>query len=395
MKWEKVSLGDVVTFRGGGTPRKDVQEFWSNDIPWATVKDFRGLSLSCAQDSISRKGLESSSANLIPAGHVIIPTRMALGKAAINTIEIAINQDLRALIPKLPLEPKYLLHSILGLADVIVQNGSGATVKGITQEKLAKLEIQLPPIAEQKRIAKILDAAETLRAKRREALAQLDTFVQSTFLDMFGDPVTNPKNFPVEQLSDFYIDSKNGTKCGPFGSALKKDEIVGSGIPVWNMDNIDSSGRMVMPFRMWITDNKFRELEAYGVTDGDVLISRAGTVGKMCVAAHFKSSKSIISTNLIRVRFGPNLLPIFFVSLMTYCKGRVGRLKTGPDGAFTHMSTGVLDKLKFPYPPLPLQHHFASIVESIERQKARLRAHLAELDTLFASLQHRAFNGEL
>ena len=104
---------------------------------------------------------------------------------------------------------------------------------------------------------------------------------------------------------------------------------------------------------------------------------------------------SIFSTNLIRVRFGSQLIPIYFVSLMNYCKGRVGRLRTGPDGGFTHMSTGVLDKLKFPYPPLDLQTRFADIVQSVQRQKASQRAHLDELDTLFASLQSRAFKGEL
>ncbi|MCP5128456.1 MAG: restriction endonuclease subunit S [Pseudomonadales bacterium] len=268
------------------------------------------------------------------------------------------------------------------------------TVKHLSVKKIREIPIPLPPLAEQKRIAGILDAADALRAKRRESLAQLDTLLLSTFLDTFGDPVTNPMEFPVRTLSEFYINKRDGTKCGPFGSALKKSELVDSGVPVWNMDNITPSGRMALPFRMWITEAKYRQLEAYSVIDGDVIISRAGTVGKMCVADSGCKS-SIISTNLIRVRFGPDLLPIYFVSLMNYCKGRVGRLKTGPDGAFTHMSTGVLDKLNFPYPPLDLQHGFAAFVESAEQQKARLRAHLIELDTLFASLQSRAFRGEL
>jgi type I restriction enzyme, S subunit len=393
-KWPKVCLGDAVTFRGGGTPRKDVAEYWSGEIPWATVKDFKSLALSQTQDSISKKGLDSSAANLISAGHVIIPTRMALGKAAINTIDIAINQDLRALVPKQPIHTRYLLHSMLGLADIIERNGSGATVKGITQQRLAELQIPFPPMPEQKRIAGILDAADALRAKRREALAQLDSLLQSTFLSMFGDPIINPMSFPIRTLSDFYINEREGTKCGPFGSVLKKDELVESGIPVWNMDNIDPVGRPVSPFRMWITQEKFSALKAYAVRNGDVIISRAGTVGKMCVA-NSDADASIISTNLIRVRFAPKLLPIYFVSLMTYCRGRVGRLKTGPDGAFTHMSTGVLDKLRFPYPPMDLQDRFAAIVESVERQKARMRAHLAELDALFASLQSRAFSGTL
>jgi len=264
----------------------------------------------------------------------------------------------------------------------------------VPEHFLAGLRIPLPSLPEQRRIAQVLDRAEALRAKRRAGLAQLDTLIQAIFLDMFGDPATNPKRFPIRTLVEFYASRRDGTKCGPFGSALKKSELVASGIPVWNMDNIDLAGRMALPFRMWITENKYRQLETYAVTDGDVIISRAGTVGKMCVA-NSGYAESIISTNLIRVRFGRDLLPVYFVSLMTYCKGRIGRLKTGPDGAFTHMSTGIIDKLKFPYPPLKLQQRFAAIVESVEQQRSSQRAHLVELDTLFASLQHRAFRGEL
>lgn len=264
----------------------------------------------------------------------------------------------------------------------------------VGRDSLMAMSIPLPLLSEQRRIAKILDMADALRVKRRDALAQLDELVQSVFLDMFGDPVRNPMGFPIRHLSEFYVNGEEGTKCGPFGSSLKKNELTDSGVPVWNMDNIDSSGRMVAPYRMWISKEKYRQLRAYAVKDGDVIISRAGTVGKMCVA-ETGCDASIISTNLIRVRFGSGLLPTYFVSLMTYCKGRVGRLKTGPDGAFTHMSTGILDKLAFPYPPLDLQQRFAAFVERIEKQRDRHREQLAEFDALFLSLQHRAFRGEL
>ncbi len=145
---------------------------------------------------------------------------------------------------------------------------------------------------------------------------------------------------------------------------------------------------------MWITAQKFRQLQSYAIRDGDVIISRAGTVGKMCVVSA-GYPKSIISTNLIRVRFGPDLLPLYFVSLMTYCKGRVGRLETSPDGAFTHMSTRILDTLRFPYPPLELQKRFSKTVNSIGVQMHAFGSQLAELERLFASLQQRAFRGEL
>ncbi|MBA5869424.1 MAG: restriction endonuclease subunit S [Nitrospira sp. CR2.1] len=264
----------------------------------------------------------------------------------------------------------------------------------VNRDALLAMRVPLPPLPEQRRISAILDEADELRAKRRAAIAKLDTLTQSIFLDMFGDPATNPKGFPIRALAQFYVNKEEGTKCGPFGSALKKNELHYDGVPVWTMDNIDIRGGMALPFRMWISESKYRRLEVYSVADGDVIISRAGTVGKMCVAST-GGVRSIISTNLIRLRLGPDLLPLYFVSLMTYCKGRVGRLKTGEDGALTHMNTGILDTLKFPYPPLEMQKKFRVIVEVIEMQRSRHVAHLTEMKMLFTSLQHRAFRGEL
>lgn len=255
-------------------------------------------------------------------------------------------------------------------------------------------EIPLPPLDDQLRIAHLLGAVEGLIAKRKQQLQQLRDLLKSVFLEMFGDPILNPHGFPVRKLSEFYINPEEGTKCGPFGSALKKDELVDAGVPVWSMDNIASDGRMVLPFRMWITRDKCEELQAYSVKDGDIIVSRAGTVGKMCVARTNKLP-AIISTNLIRVRLSDELRPLHFVSLMLYCKGRVGRLKTGADGAFTHMNTGVLDSLEFPYPPIGLQDQFAAVVEKVEAIKSCYQLSLTELEALYGALSQQAFKGEL
>ena len=262
----------------------------------------------------------------------------------------------------------------------------------VRKEVLLSLAVPIPPLSEQKRIVAVLDKVDALHYKQQHTQL-IDHFLRSTFIDMFGDPATNPKKFPIKRLSEFYISPSEGTKCGPFGSALKKSELVEAGVPVWNMDNISPSGRMVLPFRMWVTMDKYRELEKYSVIDGDIIISRAGTVGKMCVAL-LPAPPSIISTNLIRLRLCQDLLPIYFVSLMTYCKGRVGRLKTGEDGALTHMSTGVLDNLKFPYPPLELQMRFASIVRQTERMRANNQKRMSELNKLFGALQYNSFGAE-
>jgi type I restriction enzyme S subunit len=212
---------------------------------------------------------------------------------------------------------------------------------------------------------------------------------------MFGDPVKNEKGFPLKKLEELYISKKEGTKCGPFGGALKKEEFVESGIPVWNMDNISKKGELVSVINLWITKEKYNILNSYSVINGDIIISRAGTVGKMCVV---KTSfeNSIISTNLIRLRLNKSLLlPMYFVSLMTYFKERISRLQTGAEGAFTHMNTGVLNDIIFPNPPIELQIQYAERVQLIETQKEQAQEALAKSEALFKGLLQQAFNGEL
>ena len=246
-------------------------------------------------------------------------------------------------------------------------------------------------LSKQKQIAKTLDKAKALIELRKESIEKLDALSRSVFMEMFGDPVENPHNFKIKTLNNFFIDEKNGTKCGPFGSALKKDEYVDSGIPVWNMDNISKKGKFINKINLMITIDKFNKLENYSTLNGDIIISRAGTVGKMCVV-NSRYENSIISTNLIRLRLNQDkLLPLYFISLMTYCKKRLKRLETGSDGALTHMSTKVLKSIEFPYPPLDIQNKFAKTIQKIESQKALYEEQLAKLQENFDALLARSF----
>src|ERR1700733_783799 len=94
-----VRLGDIVAVKGGGTPDKSVPAYWGGDIPWASVKDFKSTEINDTVDRITELGVANSATTIIPAGAILVPTRMAVGKVAITTIPLAINQDLKALIP--------------------------------------------------------------------------------------------------------------------------------------------------------------------------------------------------------------------------------------------------------------------------------------------------------
>jgi type I restriction enzyme, S subunit len=294
------------------------------------------------------------------------------------------------------IDRKWLMYMINsnGFNNTINEFVTGTTRKRIARKKLEQLGLNVPPLETQKQIAAILEKADQLRKDCQQMEQELNNLAQSVFIDMFGDPVINPKGWERRVLSEFYRDEKTGTKCGPFGSALKKEDFSDSGVPVWNMDNITLSGSFIDEPSLFVPKEKFKELQSYSVLPGDVIISRAGTVGKMGVV-YSKHPESLISTNLIRVRFGEQLLPEYFVSLMLYCKTRLRRLKVGADGDFSHMNTRILDKLEFPYPPIEIQRQYVEYLGKTDRELTNLEGLSKELDEQFQSLSTKAFSGQL
>lgn len=152
--WKWVRLGDLVLeILGGGTPSKSNLAYWNGNIPWASVKDIKGLYITSTQDKITPEGLDKSSTKLIPKENIILCTRMGLGKVCINTIDMAINQDLKAVYLPKEVEKLYFVHWYKSLKI----EGTGTTVKGIRQEQLLNLLFPFPPLKEQRSILKKVD----------------------------------------------------------------------------------------------------------------------------------------------------------------------------------------------------------------------------------------------
>ena len=350
-----------------------------------------------SNQTVGSAGLKSSKFRFSD-GHVLFAKlRPYLRKIARPEFSGVCSTDIIPILPKEGVSRDYLFYFLRtpDTVNLATNRCSGVNLPRLSPKQLAAFQVPLPPLREQKRIAKILDAADALRAKRREAIAQLDTLLQSTFLDMFGDPVTNPIGWRVGRLKDCFSTARAGTCCGPFGSALKKHEYVKDGIPVWGIDNVKPN-QFSHQRSLFIAPAKFSELQRYSVEPGDILISRAGTVGRMCVAVP-PVAQSIIGTNLIRLTLDPSAMsPVYFASLYTFCGERLPGLKASTDSrSYSFLNTSRLKSLVVPLPALDLQYRFADIVQSVEDQKTTHRAHLAELDTLFASLQSRAFRGDL
>jgi type I restriction enzyme S subunit len=285
--------------------------------------------------------------------------------------------------------PKYVYYYISGNIHLLEKGFKGAGLKHISKTYINEIPIPLPPLHIQVQIANTLDKADALRRKDQELLGKYDRLARAIFYDMFGDPGTNEKSWEPIKLLQVYSKQKDGTKCGPFGSTLKKEEYQRSGIPVWVMDNIKNES-FIPKNCLFITKEKYETLISYSVTAGDIIISRAGTVGKMCVI-ETEIPLSIISTNLIRLSLdNESINPHFFISMMKYFGTSVGRLKKGADGSFTHMNTGILNNLEFGLPPLILQEKYVSILNNLQRQCKLIQSE--ERGNLFKYLEKNLFS---
>src|ERR1700722_18038865 len=185
-------LGDLVSILGGGTPSRNRADYYDGDIPWVTVKDLRDeFTLSSSQERITKLGLENSASRLVPAGNVIVATRMAVGKAVRTLADVAINQDLKALVCGQRIDSRFLLFFLHSKASLLEAKASGSTVKGILIEDLQELEVILPPLPDQQQIAARLEQADRLVRTSRYALKLTDDILPAAFIELFGDPTTN------------------------------------------------------------------------------------------------------------------------------------------------------------------------------------------------------------
>ena len=318
----------------------------------------------------------------VQPGDVLLSITADLGRTGVVPDGIGrafINQHLAILRVK-NIHPSFLsafLASPEGQRLVMGRNKQ-AVKAGLNFDDIRSFKIPLPPLAEQKRIAAILDAADALRAKRREALAQLDALLQSTFLTLFGDPVTNPMGWPSEQIGNL------GNVVTGKTPPSKEVGMFGDEIPFATPSDLDH--------QLEYTDRSITRAGAKFskvVREGSTLVCCIGTLGKMARTPH----QTAFNQQINAVEWSREIDDWFGLFALGFCKRQM--IANSSATTLPILNKSGFSKVEMLKPPLPLQRRFAVIVESVERQKAAQRAHLAELDALFAALQHRAFRGEL
>lgn len=275
------------------------------------------------------------------------------------------------------------------LVQKYIQNYSGATVGTFTISKAKNTEIPLPPLPVQKQIAAVLEKADTLRGQCQRMEQELNTLAQSVFLDMFGDPVTNPKGFEVVPLGQL-----SSVKIGPFGTMLHKSDYVTGGIPLINPTHIKKS-RIKPKSDLTITKAKYDELPQYHLEEGDIIMGRRGEMGR-CAIVEGASVGYFCGTGSLFIR--PNidvLRPRFINDLLSSDPIKSWFEEQSLGATMANLNKGIVNSVPVPLPDLSTQVRYEQVLNNVAR---RLKNHSdlkQEIDDNFNSLMQRAFKGEL
>ncbi len=389
----KETLGDVISLVGGGTPSKDKEEYWGNEIPWATVKDLKNSSLIKTQDSITTLGLNSSASKIVKSGSIVIATRMAVGRVVVTGVDVAINQDLKGITCSNKIDTRYLYYFLSSQGHYFNRVSSGATVKGIKIGHIMDMRIPLPPLPKQQKIAAILDAADRLRQKDQQLIDHYTTLSQSLFLEMFGDPVTNPMGWGILPFGESLSGIVGGKSVGG------EERLIRSGEKGVIKISAVTSGTFNSTKYKIVEENELPEMLVHPCKN-DLLFSRANTremVGATCVV-DTKYENLFLPDKIWRLDLKQDCASNWYVKFLLSHEGfreNLRKVATGTSGSMLNISKAKLKKLRIPLPPVTLQNQFAQHIEKIEQQKQQAQVSLEKSQALFNSLLQRAFKGEL
>ena len=405
--WEVKKLGDIAITSSGGTPLRTHSEYWNGNIKWLKISDLNDSLIDNSDEFITEIGLKNSSAKILKKGTLLVAMYGSIGKLGILNTEATTNQAICAIINKKDkkFEIKFLFYFFMSVKEKMLNESFGGVQKNISQTYLKNLEIPLPNLSEQKAIANKLDDSfakiENAITNLINAKENLKLYKQSVLKSAFnGDllPSTSPTHWKVKKLGEIISKEKYSMKRGPFGSALKKEFFVDNGIRVFEQYNpINSDPHWK---RYFITKEKFKELEAFKASAGDLLISCSGTLGKILELPK-NTEIGIINQALLKIKLDQKqILNSFFIHYFNSNKFQNLILEKTIGTAIKNIASVLeLKQLEITLPNLTEQN---LIVAEIDRRFAIVDKTLNLIDksiqnakNLKQSILKKAFSGEL
>jgi len=387
MKSEKLKVSSFAEVITGGTPSTSVKEYWDNGtIPWLNSGELNKGIITDASNFITEAGLKSSSTRMMPPETVLIAlTGATTGLTALLKIDACANQSVTGILPSKKHDSKYLFYFFKTQRSQILKKAWGGAQPHINQRYIKDYIVPLPPLEDQIRIANILSKAEALISQRKESLRLLDELLKSTFLEMFGDPVRNEKDWDEYKLNEIAK-----VKIGPFGSLLHFEDYIENGTPLVNPTHI-VDGKIKVDRTLTVSDQKMTELTSYKMKIGDIVLGRRGEIGR-CAIVTKNEDGFLCGTGSIFLTPSSKLNSTFLHYFISSSQIKKTLESVAKGVTMKNLNSGNLENLNVPLPISKLQTQFAHIVEKTEALKVHYQTSLQELENLYGSLSQRAFS---
>ncbi|MDZ4947314.1 restriction endonuclease subunit S [Clostridium perfringens] len=360
-------LGEIFT---GSTPSKKNKEFYnSEDIMFIKpdILDFDIVNIGVSNEYISEKAREK--ARIIPANSLLVSCIGSIGKLGINEKEVAFNQQINAIVPNNKIKSsRYLAYLLKYNQKKLESIANAPVVPIINKTQFSEFEVLIHEnLNFQEQITQILDKSKEIIEKRKEQIQFLDKLVKSKFIEMFGDPVINPKGWKYPKIEEVVANEKNAIKAGPFGSALKKEYYIKSGYKIYGQEQVISGDINLGDY--YISEEKYKELENYAIKSNDVLISLVGTYGKLLIVPTIFEA-GIINPRLMKITFNSNLINTIYFKFFFQSESLRNRLSDNTHGGtMPILNVGIVRNINIPIPPIELQNQFADFVKQVDKLK--------------------------
>ncbi|MGG7100809.1 restriction endonuclease subunit S [Rhodococcus sp. 24CO] len=381
--WPMVALGDMAEFINGVAFKPDD---WS-----ATGRRIvRIQNLNDPTKSYNRTEREVAGKYHVGRGDLLVSWSASLGVYEWREPDIAVvNQHIFRVVPFPEVVDKgYLRHGLVMALGSMEGHLHGATMKHVNRGQFLATEILLPPLSEQRRIAAILDHVDALRARRRAALAQLEELTQAIFVDMFGEPTTNPEGWDIVRLSELVRD---GDKIN-YGVVQPGEESEG-GVPLIRAGDLDGGQFDIQRLRTVAPEVDVRHRRSRLVGD-EILVSCVGSIGVVALAS-VREKGFNIARAVARIRVGERVHRIFLATYLSTPAVRnyfTSELRTV---AQPTLNIKQLEATEVPLPPMAAQEVFVRRILGVDQLRYQQQTAQDELNMLFGALQSRAFRGEL
>lgn len=394
--YDKVFLTELVDINVGKTPARKNPKNFGSGFPWISIADLKGDKyIYKTKEELTKLGIESSGIKIVPSNTLLFSFKLSIGKVSITGKEMYTNEAIAAFPIKnnalLDLSYFYFVMRCVDYSDL----GSRAVLGNtLNKEKLKKIKIPLPPLEEQKKIAAILDNADKIRQINKDLIKKYDELSQSLFIDMFGDPVTNPmgwdrKNFGdyIDVLTDYH--SNGSYKVLREHVELKNELDFALMVRTTDLEKNNFENDVVC-----ISESAYNYLEKTKIFGGELIMNKIGSAGKTYLMPNLNRPVSLgMNAFLLRFTDFVNSLYIFFLLNTKYGENEI---KKRIKGAVTKtIRKDAVREIMIPVPPIELQEEFAKRIKEIEKQKAIAEESLSKSEDLFNALMQKAFKGEL